>query len=263
MGRILVLAGPYDAGAVAVAVAVAARPSAGPVALVHPADLGGARWVHRVSGSGRAATDIDLADGRRFSDTDIAAVLVRSEDTTLPRFARSPPADRDYANAEFRALLVSWLHGLGSRVVNRVDGVGLAGPSWSPRRWLVEAGRAGVGVVATVSATSARLLPEWRGTPYDARRPASSGSPWPGPVGSSAVLAEGRFVGPAASAAEGMRAACLGLAAASGCRVLELHFGEGPEGPGVVGVSPVPAVGSDVEAEAVADILLATAGGRP
>ncbi|MDQ6836819.1 MAG: hypothetical protein M3137_00385, partial [Actinomycetota bacterium] len=144
------MAEPYDAGAVAVAVAVAARPSAEPVALVHPADLGGARWVHRVSPSGRATTDVALPDGRRFSDADIAAVLVRSENTALPRFARSPPADRDYASAEFRALLVSWLHSLGSRVVNRVDGVGLAGPSWSPQRWLVEAGRAGVCVVASV-----------------------------------------------------------------------------------------------------------------
>lgn len=234
MANVVIVADRRDAGAVAVASATATRHPALRVTVVSPAALSRAGWTHTVDGAGTTATTVELEDGRRFSDRDVAAVLVRSETIAVARFAASAPVDRDYAAAEMRALMVSWLRSLGPRVVNGVDGMGLSGPSWTPRRWLVEAARAGLPVSPDVWSTSARIVPGWCGSPYDARRPYGSAPSHENVevavVAGDAVL--GRHdLDPAPF---------LALAAAARCRVLEVDLAGASPSRHVTAVRPVP-----------------------
>lgn len=65
-----------DAGAAAVVRAMAASSAA--ATLVHPEQLSLANWEHAISPAGTVATRIELRDGRRLADDEIAAVLCRS-----------------------------------------------------------------------------------------------------------------------------------------------------------------------------------------
>jgi hypothetical protein len=139
-----------DAGAAAVVRAMAASSAA--ATLVHPEQLSLANWEHAISPAGRVATRIELRDGRRLADDEIAAVLCRSFSLPAPRFARSGQADRAYAGAELcpgRAGCTDW-----DRVVNAVGGVSMTGPSWSAGAIRGAADRAAV--AATLTATSGR-----------------------------------------------------------------------------------------------------------
>jgi hypothetical protein len=241
-----------DAGAAAVMRAVAASSTG--ATLVHPEQLSVARWEHAISPGGSVATRIELRDGRRLVDDEVAAVLCRSFSLPAPRFARSGQADRDYAGTELRALAVSWLHGLGDRVVNAVDGVSMTGPSWSPRRAQFEAQRAGLPVAATLTATSGRLLPGFTGSPYAAGMPAEDrrAGPCPGnPAGE--VLVVGREVFGALTNRFG--AACAALATRARCRVLEVGFCQVADRLTVSHVSPVPTLRYQWQAEVLARLL--------
>jgi hypothetical protein len=263
VANVVIVADPVDAGAVAVASATAARHPALRVTVVSPAALSHAGWTHTVDGAGTAATTVELDGGRRLSDRDVAAVLVRSETTPVPRFAGSAPVDRDYAAAEIRALVISWLRSLGPRVVNGVDGMGLSGPSWTPQRWLIEAARAGLPVGSCVRSTSARIVPGWRGSPYDARRPYVSGGATSDENTEVAVVA-----GDVALGQDGLDPApFLALAAAAHCRVLEVELTGSPPSRHVTAVRPVPLLTLDdgrvvgAVADLVARLALAAVGG--
>lgn len=233
MADIVIVADPGDAGAAAVASAIAALHADLRVTVVTPASLSGAAWTHTVDRGGATTTTIVLPGGRRIDSTELAAVLVRSEAAPVPRFAKSSTADRNYAAGEFRALMVSWLHSLGSRVINGVDGMGLSGPSWSPQRWLVEAGRAGLPVADSARSSSARIVEGWQGSPYDARRPYLATGTQVGSTNEIAVIA-GDVV---AADRRGLDPVpYLALAAAARCRVLEVELA----GAHVVAVQPVP-----------------------
>jgi len=249
---VVVIGDVDDAGAAAVVRAMAA--SSTEATLVHPEQLSLARWEHTISPAGSVATRIELRDGRRLADDEIAAVLCRSFSLPAPRFARSSQADRDYAGAELRALAVSWLHGLGDRVVNAVDGVSLTGPSWSPRRAQFEARRTGLPVAATLTATSGRLLPGFTGSPYAAGMPAEDRRAAPGrdnPAGE--VLIVGREV--FGALANQFGAASAALAARARCRVLEVGFRHVAGRVAVSRVSPVPTLRYQWQAEALARLL--------
>ncbi|OBC13729.1 hypothetical protein A5784_30945 [Mycobacterium sp. 852013-50091_SCH5140682] len=233
MANVVIVADPGDTGAAAVASAIAAHHADLRVSVVSPASLSGAAWTHAVDRGGTATTNIALPGGRRIDSTDLAAVLVRSEAVPVPRFAKSSAADRNYAAAEFRALMVSWLRSLGRRVINGVDGMGLTGPSWSPQRWLVEAGRAGLRVADSDRSSCARIVEGWQGSPYDARRP------YRGPVAQAARAGEIAVVTGDLVVADqtGLDAVpYLALASAARCRVLEVELA----GAHVVAVRPVP-----------------------
>lgn len=103
--RALVIAAADDVGSQRVSRGLLDRGHA----VVHSslAALSLAGWQHVPEAGG--GTTIALADGQVLRDADIAVVLNRDTGVALPRFASSPAADRDYASAEFSALLASWL----------------------------------------------------------------------------------------------------------------------------------------------------------
>ena len=103
------------------------------------------RWEHRVSSTG-ATLDVELADGRRIRDPGIRAVLNRLIAVPPACLDGADPGDRLYADQEWRALLVSALHGLASRgvpVVNEAHPYHLRGRWRTPGEWAILAHRAG------------------------------------------------------------------------------------------------------------------------
>ena len=103
------------------------------------------RWEHRVSSTG-ATLDVELTDGRRIRDAGIRAVLNRLVAVPPSCLDGADPADRLYADQEWRALLVSALHGLASRgvpVVNEAHPYHLRGRWRTPGEWAILAYRAG------------------------------------------------------------------------------------------------------------------------
>jgi hypothetical protein len=103
------------------------------------------RWEHRVS-STRATLDVELTDGRRIRDPEIRGVLNRLVAVPPACLEGADPVDRVYADQEWRALLVSALHGLASRdvpVVNEAHPYHLGGRWRNPGEWAILAHRAG------------------------------------------------------------------------------------------------------------------------
>ena len=131
MGLILLLPGPDGLGAGEVAGAL--RRLGHDVVILTALALEGSTWEHRIDAAG-VCTRLTPPGRSAISHTEVGAVLNRLSAPSLARFARSDPRDRDYAAAEWQALLMSWLEGLGDRVIGRVDGQGLrslhAGLSW-------------------------------------------------------------------------------------------------------------------------------------
>jgi hypothetical protein len=218
---VLIIADRGDLAAAAVAHATAARSNDYRVAVVHPDQLALAQWTQTLTPNGRVTTTIELRDGLTIASEALGSVFVGSDTVVAPQFARSAAADRDYAAAELQALMVSWLGSLGRRVVNRCDGTSISGPSWTPRRWLIEAQRAGLRVCSSTAATSARLLTGWRGHPFAARLPlATIGDSGTAETAETAVAVAGRVLnGPLQCGAE-----CERLAASTGCRLFEIEF---------------------------------------
>jgi hypothetical protein len=255
---VLILAEVGDAGAVAVASATATRLPRHTVAVVRPIELSLATWTHTLGRDGTTTTTVTLPSGWRIADHELAAVLARSEATPVPRFTRSTPADRDYAAAEIRALLVSWLRSLGARAVNTAGGVSLTGPSWTPRRWLVEAHRAGLQVGPSVLASSAHLIAGSHLRAHEARLPVDTTASLASPGYETAVVAGDRVVGWVGGDVQ--RAACLRLAAQARCRLVELAFAVDAGSITVVAAGPgarlsAPHMADDPGVAAVADLL--------
>ncbi len=125
-----------------------------PVLRVSVADLARARWQHSPEGEG--ATTLVFADGRQVHDASIGVVLNRLASLALPAFAHASPADRDYAGAEFAALLSSWLHRLQVPVANWVSGDNPYAAARHPLGWHVLAAGQGIEVADFVVASSLR-----------------------------------------------------------------------------------------------------------
>jgi hypothetical protein len=140
----LVLCEPGDAVAAYAAEGLAARGLA--TMLVTSVELCSARrWEHRVSSTG-ATLDVELPDGRRIRDPEIGAVLNRLVAVPPACLEGADPGDRVYADQEWRALLVSALHGLASRgvhVISEAHPYHLRGRWRMPGEWAILAYRAG------------------------------------------------------------------------------------------------------------------------
>lgn len=96
--------------------------------------------------------EIRLAGGKLLRSGEVEAVFNRMRSVDAPHFASSDPFDREYAQAESAAWLVSWLAALeaaGAPVVNPVRRGGLQ-PGWE---WSAPSGPGEPGAVAR-----ARLL---------------------------------------------------------------------------------------------------------
>jgi hypothetical protein len=101
-------------------------------------ELRSAVWRHAISQDGEARSSVDcIAPAGAYS------LINRAGNLTLPGGPGWGAKDDDYARAEFRALLVSWLKSLGSRVIDQPGGNSLAGADgdeWYERRVAVECG---------------------------------------------------------------------------------------------------------------------------
>ncbi|NMM17819.1 MAG: hypothetical protein HHJ14_12065 [Cellulomonas sp.] len=227
---VLVVADAADLGARAAARAAArARPDVD-VRWVPGYAWDRTRWTHRVTSTGQASTRLvfPAGFGDPVADGDLALVWFRTTTSVPSALRTAAAADRDYASAEVQALTVSWLAALGARVVNAVTGDGPTGPTWSAIRWRAEARRAGLPVTDGVAATSARLVPGWSGSAWDARRPLDRTHD-----AVRRVLVAGRRAVGAADVAEAR--GCCALAEAARCRILSVGFDPGG---GVVEAQP-------------------------
>lgn len=245
---ILIVAPPSDVGVRAAARGAAALAPDLAVQVWSAADLALLRWSHRTGPGGGARTTLTWR-GQLLEDRDIAVVWFRERSLLSPVVsARWSDADRDYADSELRALWVSFLCSLGPRVVNCVDGTSPAGPSWSRFQWLAKAREAGLPLAKSALATSARLVPEWRGSPYDARRPLRriEGDA----LGRIAVLDGQAPKGP-------YQQALSALGSATGCGFLEVSLAGTPDGgAGVFSVDPLGSLQRGAEVDAAATMLV-------
>lgn len=158
--RLLILAGPFDA--VAAAVGRRVQTSGGVVEQRSLEQLAAARWRHRLGCQG-VATDLAFADGLNVDAMAPDMILNRLRYEPALLFTRMALADREYARAEFLALLLSWLASLGDRVIGRPAPSGLGGVRLGAWQWLTAAADAGFRTYAAAATTSARHVPATAG----------------------------------------------------------------------------------------------------
>ncbi len=123
---VLILAHATDSGAAAVAAALRGWATSGSasgsasVAVweVRPESLTLAHWSHGIDEHGQASTHIALPERPALASAQIRAVLNRAQYLPVAQFLQAQTKDRDYAQAEFQALIVSWLGACGDRVIN-------------------------------------------------------------------------------------------------------------------------------------------------
>lgn len=147
----LILAGAHDVSAHVVGAGLAARGHR--VVSAGLAELSVARWHHVPE---RDGTTVELPDGRCLDDRRIGVVLHRLDALLPPAFAHATPDDRDYAAAEFSALIASWLHGLAAPVANLPAGENAWAASLHPLGWHALAAAHGLPVGDFVVASSVR-----------------------------------------------------------------------------------------------------------
>lgn len=128
---VLILAGPDDLSSELVGLRLQERGCR--VLQASWVDLALARWWH--SPDDESGTTIVLPDGCVLDDADIGVVLNRLDGVFLPQFSQAPAEDRDYAAAEFSALLSSWLNGLEVPVANPPGGENAWAASLHPLGW--------------------------------------------------------------------------------------------------------------------------------
>jgi hypothetical protein len=261
----LLLAHVGDASAGAVADTLARRFGSERVAFLPPELLATCSWTHQVASDGTAHTVLRLSSGAVIDSASVRCVLNRMLATPiLPQFARSRPKDRDYAEAEFHALLASWLAGFGSRLINPSGPWALIGGSCPFRAWMLDAMACGLPVLRDSRATAGRLLLAEEDlhlrTHLDHSLPGlADGLPayrayaMAGATPAGRVLIAGSFVGGSLAAAFGE--ACLRLAERSGCRLSAFRFSMIDGCLALSGVDTSPALEFASEIEAVAQLL--------
>lgn len=240
MGPVLLLPGPDDLGAGEVAIAM--RRLGHDVVVLTALALEGATWEHRVDAAG-TRTRLTVAGRPPIENADVGAVLNRLGTPSITRFGRSEPRDREYASAEWQALLNSWLEGLGGRVVGRVDGLGSralhSGLSWW--QWAQWCGLDGGGVITIPAPIVEPIVPQrHRG---DLTRFVL--------VGERVLLwTQGRWEETVGRSAAAVRA----LGVAGDADLLGVDVCVGPDSISLVGVNPRPPLRGEV-ARAVAELL--------
>ena len=259
---IAILAHFGDAGAVALATHLRRRGVADAV-LADERALARARFVHHPpSGSleGKAAAPMpDAVFLPAGLVLDANTDLVVSRLWALAPARQATPGGQEYAEAEAFAFALSWLAGLGDRILNRPTPMGLAGPQPDVLRLAQLAAAVGLATPhLRLSTNGASAAPvgaarlSWPGltTPvaYPTQTPQANGPPLPLPVMFAdpvrlvavALVAGGRVVG----APQGLERHTAALVDAAELRVGEVVFGAtGPGGsPLVLEVRPVPRI---------------------
>jgi len=268
-GKAVVLAHGCDTGAAAVAAHLSGALGPHAVIALRPERLALARWSHRVSSGGRAATDLRWTNGLEIRSSDIACLLNRLVYLPTPRFNKAKAKDRDYANSEMQALASSWLAGLGEAVVNPANSRAQSCGPASPKAWLAMAAACGLPVAMFRSATAGRMIGSHPGTIVSMKHPWPSGVNGPMPaesepdpeelVNTGNVLIVGHCAcGPMAHK---FGEQCLEVALRAGCNLLEFRFCRLAEGTVLVAIDPFPTLSEAWASEAVAGFLLSKTGG--
>lgn len=259
---VAILAHIGDAAAVALATHLRRRGVAEAVFADERA-LARARFVHHSPcGSLERATAAPIPDAVYLPGGPVLdghTDLIVSRLSSLAPARQATPVRQEYADAEAFAYALSWLAGLGDRVLNRPTPRGLAGPQPDVLRLAQLAAAVGLATphvrLATNGASaapigSARL--RWPGltTPvaYPTHVHTAAGPPLPMPamfaepvsLVAISLVADGRVVG----APQGLEGRTAALVAAAELNVAEVIFGQaGPGGsPLVLEVRPVPRI---------------------
>lgn len=200
------------------------------------AALAAARWQHRVAADGSTTTQVD-SDGIAIGAPDV--VFNRLGLVQALAFRGWSAVDRNYGQAEWLALLVSWLNALGRRVIGAPSGSDLCGPADRPWLWQAAAAAAGLGVHPAGATTSPRQLPMLRGAVAHAgllaSMPPGLADPPTGYAAAITATCELLVIGDAVYGAvdpgAATRAACLALAAARNTPVLAVTLAQAGDGP--------------------------------
>ena len=261
--QFVVLAHLEDDTAVRVAASLAHRNGAAAVKLVSADELVMARrWTHAITDS-RVSSKVELADGTALEPGRSSVIFNRLRAIPLPR-VHMKVSDQEYAVMEFHALVLSWLHGLECRVVNRPSARGLSGAERSQSEWLTLAAKAGLPVRDRAFVTDPRRFPRSRMAAWD-----PSGEPAAIPLRQpvcyleqpfsdmeSVVVAGQRFSG---EVAPDTAAALHRLGQMSECDLLQVHFARfgsnGTEGWKVAEVTSFPDTASAAEVLAIVRLL--------
>lgn len=265
--RALVLGHRLDPSANAVAAALRQRGGW----QVHRHDLAAlarARWEQRLTAAGAVTTRVEI------SGTDVGAcetVFNRIEPSLALALPRWSAVDRGYGQAEWLALLISWLASMGQRVVGAPDGSNLSGPLDRAWQWLAAAAAAGLPPHPGGATTSARQFPP----PRDAVERAELMPAWggmamqrDGPVGHAApahAVCELTIVGDAVFGAidpgAAVRDACVALAVARNAPVLALRLAQIAGDPRwrFVAANATPVIDGGAPLAALVDLMIARA----
>jgi hypothetical protein len=200
-----------------------------------PRDLSVSGWRHHLGGKGPALAVVERC---LISTEEITGLVTRMPSVFEHDLADVVPEDRAYVSAEMTAFLLSWLLALQCPVINRPTPTCLAGPYWSPERWVKTAHD--LRIPALPFQRSVRV-----GETPRIKAPA---------IGTVSLTVVGkRAFGVAAPelACDAQR-----LAEAAGCDLLAVEF-EGPEsGARFIGAHPWPDLTTPKLAEAVLGHLL-------
>jgi len=115
-----------------------------PLEFVSAEDLASAlTWQYRLE-AGTTCLQVRLADGRVLNSAQIRGSLNRLHMPSPLTLQSAAPSDREYAQSEFFAFYLSWLHSLPGVMINRPRPLGLSGPWLHLSEWMMRAARAGL-----------------------------------------------------------------------------------------------------------------------
>jgi len=233
-------------------------------------------FQHRLDGS-ICRTSVQLRDGRKWSDSDLAVVVNRLQFADVPHFVRARSGDREYAVMEFFALLISWLSGLTCTVIQPPSAQALHGRLLSPVAWQSLAARAGLAVPRLRIVTRSRQFPSPRLTGQIMKPipggPALLGLDLPDidpELGTDQPLFLGDALGTDSRTIlvlgdeilgdlpDELADPCRRLARLSGHTVLRIHFSNRPDRNAwlFTGAEPVPTLSTSTEIAAMARLTL-------
>jgi hypothetical protein len=196
-----------------------------------PRDLSMPGWRHYV---GREGPAVAVIESRIISTEEITGVVTRMPSVFEHDLAEIVPEDRGYISAEMTAFLLSWLLALECPVINRPTPTCLAGPYWSPERWLKVAADLCISVVPFRRSLRPGAAPQ-------------IGAPAPHTV-SVTVVGTCTF----GDAAPELASEAHRLAEAVGCELLVVEFEGRERGARFIGAHPWP----DLRTPELADSLL-------
>lgn len=189
MPDVLVVAEPEDTLALRVTAALVAALGEPAVALVSPTELlCAASFRHRLCAEAPGSDPqrhlprdrVTLRDGRTLVSSEIRVVFNRCLRAAVPQFAAATATDREYAQMEAHALLLSWLSAMPGAVLNPPSPRGLAGEAPGRYEGLALAAAVGLPTLDVLASTSVRRFRRerrdahrvvLRREPGEARRP--------------------------------------------------------------------------------------------